>query len=61
MSFLAEKEDQPSAIVLDIRIDDCDGLELLTDIKEIPPDLPIILYTACDSYSASPLLPIIAL
>jgi DNA-binding NtrC family response regulator len=41
---------QPSAIVLDIRIDDCDGLELLKEIKEIHPDLPIILYTAYDSY-----------
>jgi DNA-binding response OmpR family regulator len=41
---------QPSAIVLDIRIDDCDGLELLKEIKEIRPDLPIILYTAYDSY-----------
>ena len=40
----------PSAIVLDIRIDDCDGLELLRDIKEIHPHLPIILYTAYDSY-----------
>ena len=40
----------PSAIVLDIRIDDCDGLELLKDIKEIHPRLPIILYTAYDSY-----------
>jgi len=41
---------QPSAMVLDIRIDDCDGLELLRDIKEIHPHLPIILYTAYDSY-----------
>ncbi len=41
---------QPSAIVLDIRVDDCDGLELLRDIKEIHPHLPIILYTAYDSY-----------
>jgi DNA-binding NtrC family response regulator len=41
---------QPSAMVVDIRIDDCDGLELLKDIKEIYPDLPVILYTAYDSY-----------
>ena len=41
---------QPSAVVLDIRIDDCDGLELLKDIKEIHPNLPVILYTAYDSY-----------
>jgi DNA-binding response OmpR family regulator len=41
---------QPSAMVLDICIDDCDGLELLRDIKETHPDLPIILYTAYDSY-----------
>ena len=41
---------QPSAMVLDIRIDDCDGLELLKDIKEIHPNLPVILYTAYDSY-----------
>jgi two-component SAPR family response regulator len=37
-------------MVLDIRIDDCDGLELLKDMKEIHPNLPIILYTAYDSY-----------
>lgn len=41
---------QPAAIVLDIRIDECDGLELLRDIKEIHPRLPIILYSAYDSY-----------
>jgi DNA-binding NtrC family response regulator len=44
------KTTKPSAIVLDIRIDDCDGLELLKDMKEIHPNLPIILYTAYDSY-----------
>ena len=41
---------QPSGVVLDIRMDDCDGLDLLQDIRIAHPDLPIILNTAYDSY-----------
>ncbi|NVL90572.1 MAG: response regulator [Desulfobacterales bacterium] len=41
---------QPSAVVLDIRMDDCDGLDLLQEIRNACPDLPVILNTAYDSY-----------
>ena len=41
---------QPSGVVLDIRMDDCDGLDLLQEIRLAYPDLPIILNTAYDSY-----------
>jgi len=41
---------QPSAVVLDIRMEDCDGLDLLQEIRNACPDLPVILNTAYDSY-----------
>jgi len=42
--------EQPSALVLDIRMEDCDGLDLLQEVRNAYPDLPIILNTAYDSY-----------
>ena len=45
-----ETRGQVGMCYVDPRIDDCDGLELLEEIKEIRPDLPIIFYTAYDSY-----------
>jgi two-component system response regulator (stage 0 sporulation protein F) len=44
------ESDQPSAVVLDIRMEDCDGLDLLQEIRNAHPELPIILNTAYDSY-----------
>jgi DNA-binding response OmpR family regulator len=41
---------QPSAVVLDIRMEDCDGLDLLQEIRNAYPEVPIILNTAYDSY-----------
>ena len=41
---------EPSGVVLDIRMDDCDGLDLLQEIRLSYPDLPIILNTAYDSF-----------
>jgi len=41
---------QPCAVLLDIRMEDCDGLDLLQEIRHAYPDLPIILNTAYDSY-----------
>lgn len=41
---------RPSAVVLDIRMEDCDGLDLLQELRNAHPDLPIILNTAYDSY-----------
>jgi DNA-binding response OmpR family regulator len=41
---------QPSAVVLDIRMEDCNGLDLLQEIRNAHENLPIILNTAYDSY-----------
>lgn len=41
---------QPDAIVLDIRLVDCDGLEMLTLIRESYSDVPVIICSAYDSY-----------
>jgi DNA-binding response OmpR family regulator len=42
--------ERPDAVVLDIRMEDCDGLDLLQEIRNAHPSLPIILNTAYDSY-----------
>lgn len=42
--------ERPDAVVLDIRMEDCDGLDLLQELRNAHPDLPIILNTAYDSY-----------
>lgn len=42
--------EQPDAVILDIRLEDCDGLDLLQEIRNVYPALPIILSTAYDSY-----------
>ena len=42
--------EKPDAVVLDIRMEDCDGLDLLQEIRNAHPRLPIILNTAYDSY-----------
>ena len=41
---------KPSAVVLDIRMEDCDGLDLLQEIRNLYPELPVIMNTAYDSY-----------
>ena len=41
---------RPSAVVLDIRMDDCNGLDLLQEIRNAYQDLLIILNTAYNSY-----------
>ncbi|NVM20827.1 MAG: response regulator [Desulfobacterales bacterium] len=41
---------RPSVVVLDIRMEDCNGLDLLQEIRNAHPELPIILNTAYDSY-----------
>ena len=45
---------QPEAIVLDIRLVDYDGLELLQEIRNQYHDLPVILCTAYDTYKEDP-------
>ena len=41
---------QPEAVVLDIRLVDYDGLELLQEIRNRFYDLPVVLCTAYDTY-----------
>jgi DNA-binding response OmpR family regulator len=41
---------KPSVVVLDIRMEDCNGLDLLQEIRNAHENLPIILNTAYDSY-----------
>jgi DNA-binding response OmpR family regulator len=45
---------QPEAVVLDIKLVDYDGLELLQEIRNLYYDLPVILCTAYDTYKADP-------
>ena len=45
---------QPEAVVLDIKLVDYDGLELLQEIRNLYYDLPVILCTAYDTYKANP-------
>jgi len=37
-------------VILDIRMDDCDGLDLLQEMRLAHPNVPIILNTAYDSF-----------
>jgi len=41
---------RPAAVVLDIRMEDCDGLDVLQEIRNLHPELPVIMNTAYDSY-----------
>jgi DNA-binding response OmpR family regulator len=41
---------QPSVVILDIRMDDCHGLDLLQQVRMAYPDLPVMLNTAYDSF-----------
>lgn len=45
---------RPEAVVLDIRLVDYDGLELLQEIRTRHHDLPVILCTAYDTYKNDP-------
>ena len=45
---------QPDIIILDIRLNEYDGLDLLREIREIHDHLPIILCSAYDTYMEDP-------
>ena len=45
---------RPEAVVLDIRLADYNGLELLQEIRNLYHDLPVILCTAYDTYKEDP-------
>jgi DNA-binding NtrC family response regulator len=44
----------PEAVILDIRLVDYDGLDLLQDIRRRHHDLPVILCSAYDTYREDP-------
>jgi DNA-binding NtrC family response regulator len=44
----------PEAVILDIRLVDYDGLELLQEIRRVHHDLPVILCSAYDTYREDP-------
>jgi DNA-binding response OmpR family regulator len=45
---------QPEVVILDIKLVDYDGLELLQEIRRYFYDLPVILCTAYDTYKYDP-------
>jgi CheY-like chemotaxis protein len=45
---------QPEVVVLDIRLVDYDGLELLQEIRSQYHDLPVVLCSAYDTYKEDP-------
>jgi two-component system response regulator (stage 0 sporulation protein F) len=45
---------KPEAVVLDIKLVDYNGLELLQEIRNLYYDLPVILCTAYDTYKDDP-------
>lgn len=45
---------RPDVVVLDIKLVDWDGLQLLQDIRKRYYDLPVILCSAYDSYKEDP-------
>jgi len=46
----------PDLVLLDLHLDGFKGIELLHDIKETYPELPVIIFTAYDSYLDHPQL-----
>ena len=47
---------QPDLVLLDLYLDGPDGIGVLHDIKRQHPDLPVIIFTAYDSYVDDPRL-----
>jgi CheY-like chemotaxis protein len=45
---------QPEVVVLDIKLVDYDGLELLQEIRNTYHDLPVVLCTSYDTYKEDP-------
>ncbi len=44
------EEEKPDLVILDIKVADCNGLDILQDIRNYFYDLPVILSTAYDSF-----------
>ncbi len=50
---ISKIQSQPvDLVVLDIRMDDKDGLEVLRELKLKDPDLPVILHSAYNTYKS---------
>ncbi len=47
---------QPDLVILDLYLDGTDGFQVLRDIKSQEPHLPVIIFTAYDSYVDDPRL-----
>ena len=45
---------RPDLVLLDLYLDGAEGFELLHDIKKQNPDLPVIIFTAYDSFADDP-------
>jgi DNA-binding response OmpR family regulator len=44
------EQDKPDILILDIKLVDYDGLELLQEVRNTYVDLPVVLCTAYDTY-----------
>jgi two-component system response regulator (stage 0 sporulation protein F) len=47
---------RPDLVLLDLYLDESDGFSLLHDIKRTHPDLPVLIFTAYDSFRDDPRL-----
>lgn len=47
---------RPDVVLLDLCLDEADGFGLFHEIKRQAPDLPVIIFTAYDSYREDPRL-----
>jgi two-component system response regulator (stage 0 sporulation protein F) len=47
---------RPDLVLLDLYLDGSDGFSLLPDIKRTHPDLPVLIFTAYDSFRDDPRL-----
>ena len=50
------KFSRPDLVLLDLYLDEADGFGILEEIKRHAPDLPVIIFTAYDSYREDPRL-----
>lgn len=48
------RSSQPDLVILDLYLDGPEGRDLLRDIKRQNPELPVIIFTAYDSYVDDP-------
>ena len=49
-------DSRPDLVLLDIYLDGCTRWDLLRDIKNRDPDLPVVIFTAYDSFAEDPRL-----